>query len=101
MRQRDARVRRRGNRRRNARHDLVCDSGRAQRLSFLAAAPKYERIASLESNDAAFSARFLDQQCVDVRLSQSVTLRLLADVNPFARLRRECNDRLRCEVIVE
>ena len=60
VREGNARVIRRGDDRRNARHDFEMDFRRRQRLGFFAAAAENERIAALEPDDAFAFARFGD-----------------------------------------
>ena len=52
VRDRNARRRRRGDRARDARHDVVGDAGVLQRQRFFAAAAEDERVAALQPHDA-------------------------------------------------
>ena len=85
--QRDARVGRRADRGRDARHDFERDAGAAQHPQFLAAAAEDERVAALEAHDRAAAARVFDQQGVDPRLRHRRAAAFLADVD--ARRRRD------------
>jgi len=65
------------------RHHLEGNSGRHQRLDFLAAAPEDERIAALEPQHSPASQGQIHQQLIDVLLRQGVMVRFLADEDPF------------------
>ena len=81
MRDGNSGVRRRGDARRHAGHDLERHAGRGERLRFLAAAAEHERIAALEPHDALALASELHEQRVDVVLARRLrAAAALADV---------------------
>ncbi len=89
MRQRNARIRRDAERRRNARHDFKRNTGAGKRLGLLAAAPEDERVAAFQPDhvEPAFTA--VNQQRADFFLRQRVRRFLLADVDPLGGSGRE------------
>jgi hypothetical protein len=71
VRERDARVRGHGERRADARHHLEGDAARTSASRLLAAAPEQERVAVLEAHDDLPGTRTLDEQRLDVRLTEA------------------------------
>lgn len=81
MRERDARVIRRGRDGRHARHDLEGNFGLHQRLRLLAPATEDVGIATFEPHDAFARARLGDHQCVELFLGNVLSF---AARNQFA-----------------
>ena len=79
MRHRNAGRRRRGDRARDAGHDVVRDAGVLQRQRFFAAAAEHERVAALQPHDAPAAARGANHQRVNRRLRHRVAAGALAD----------------------
>jgi hypothetical protein len=80
VRDRNARVGRRGDPGGDARHDLEGHAHPGQGLGLLAAATEDERIAALEADSRATGACLLDEQGVDLLLGQGRRTRPLTDV---------------------
>ena len=79
MRDRNARQRRRGERRRDAGDDLERHAGRRQRDRFFAAAAEHERIAALQPDHALAAPRAAHEAAVDRFLADRRPARALAD----------------------
>ncbi len=86
--QRNADLRTRRQRRRDARHDLVAHAGRLERGDFLLRAAEEHRIAALEPHDDRMHGRRIDQPLVDELLRRRVLAAALADGDLAARSRR-------------
>ena len=78
VRHRDPGERGSGERRADARHDLVGDARRPQRQDLLASAAEDEGISALEAHDALAAARRADHQRVDRLLAEGGATRALA-----------------------
>ena len=76
---RDSGEQRRGDRARDPRDDLACDSGGSQRKRFLAAAPEHKRIAALQSNHSMAAAGLANHQSIDRLLRDRRPARALSD----------------------
>ncbi len=100
VRHRDARVRGRRDRARHARHDLEGNAGRDALLSFLAAAPEHERVATLQPDDLLAGGAPGDKQLVDLFLRHRDAPGRLADVDQLRTGWRERQERRRCEPVV-
>ena len=101
VRDRDARVGRRGDAGGHARHDLERDAGLVQHQRLLAAAAEHERVAALEPDDRSPGARVLEQQRVRVVLGELRAFALLADVDHL-RVRARVREGLgRDQAVVE
>ena len=84
---RDAGVRGRGDRARDAGHDLERHARRDERLGFFAAAAEHERVAALQPHDGRAGAPALDEQPVDVGLTHRDASRRLPDVDALGASR--------------
>ena len=93
VRDRDARVRRRGDPGGHAGHDLELDARLAQHERLLAAAAEHQRIAALEPHHPPPGAPVLDEQPVDLLLRHLRPAALLADVDQL-RVRPRVLERL-------
>ena len=72
--------------RRNARHDAKRHAAPRQRLGFLAAAPKDERIAALQSQHALALPRQIHQQIGNLVLLAALHARALAGIDQSSPL---------------
>ena len=89
----DARIRRRGDAGRDARHHGERDAVGSQLLGLLAAAAEHERVAAFEAHERASRRGLLHEQRVDLVLREGVAVGRLAHVHELA-----CRGRLRDDV---
>src|SRR6185295_18993968 len=87
MRDRDARVRRAGNRAGDSRDDLYRHARGDELLRLFATAAEHEGIAAFEPHDVASRLRLIDEKLVDLVLRQRVRRGALADVNDLGGFR--------------
>ena len=92
MGQRYAGVGRAADRRRDARHDVVVDAGRAQILEFLAAPAKDERIAAFQADDAVAALGVFAQQPMDGFLGDAVSASGFSDFDQLRLAARQLED---------
>ena len=88
-------------RRGDAGDDLERNAGIGQRLGLFAAAAEDERVAAFEADHGEAAARALDQHGADLVLRERVGGFLLADVEALGVRRRERQERVGGEVVVE
>ncbi len=101
MRYGNSRVGGRGNGRRNTRYDFELDAGFVKRFGLFTAATKDERIAAFEAHDATALPRPRQHQRVNFALRHCVIAAAFADEDAFASGRRERDDRIGGERVVE
>ena len=101
VRERDARVGRRGQRRGDARNNLKRDARRDERLGFLAPAAEDKWIAAFESHDGFPFAREPHEDGLDIALGAAEAAAFFADEDFFGMVGGQRQNRGRDQIIID